>query len=385
MAHAIARRVSSPSIEILENRRHLSASPPTVAAPVIQQTVTIGIGGTSGVLFTGDNGLYDGITVRHATATIVFSGIGVSVNMTGHTYFRKSLVETIESIAITNALPNKASLQVTTSFGPGLVNLGSITGGNLSSIIAPTANLVGDINVTSVNNVILGNVAGPMLNLGSSVHNVRVYGVLTGSLTAGTIGTIKAGAITNTSIGTTAPFSAKQLDIGLIDGGTGIEESEINSVGNIGTVRAKFIDKSVITAGATLAATTPETFPASVLPEVSGNFYAAATIHNVQVVKTKGAGYFDDSVVAAQTIVSANLGQAGTDGGGGIAAHKFGSLVITAPVGSLDLAKLVLNAPSLSSSVHLAAVLANRNVTHTSGVLGADNVQFFGLSLNVLR
>jgi hypothetical protein len=385
MAHSLVRRVKSPSIEKLETRRHLSLTVPTVSAPVIQQTIVIGIGGTTGVSFTGDNGLYDGITVHHATATIVFSGEGVPVNMQGHSFFRKSIVETIESISITNALPNRASLQVTTSFGPGLINLGSITGGNLSSIIAPTANLVGNINVSSIGNVILGNVAGATMNLGASVGNVRVYGVLTSNLTAGTIGNIKAGAITNSSIGTTTPFSATKLDIGLIDGGTGIEQSEINSAGNIGTVRAKFIDKSVISAGATLASTTPGTFPESILPEVSGNFYAAAVIHNVQVVKTTGSGYFNDSVVAAQTIRSANLGQAGLDGGGGIAAQKFGSVVIVAPQGSLDLATLVLNAPTLATSVHLAAVLAAKGVTHTSGILGDDNVQFFGLSLNVLR
>ena len=149
MPHSIVRRRNPAFIEKLENRQLLSmAAPIAVGAPIVQQTVVIGIGGTSGVSFTGDNGLYDGITIRHATATITFSGEGVFVNMQGHSFFRKSLVETIESIAITNALPYRASLAVTTSYGPGLVNLGSISGGNLSSIIAPTANLVGDINVS---------------------------------------------------------------------------------------------------------------------------------------------------------------------------------------------------------------------------------------------
>ncbi len=378
--HALGGK--SASIEKLENRRFFSI----VGGQIVQETVVIGIGGTAGVSFTGDNnGIYDGITVRHATATITFSGEGIPVNMQGHTYFRKSLVETIQSIVITNALPNHASLQVTTSPGPGLVNLGSISGGNLSSIIAPTANLTGAINVSSIGNIILGNVAGPVLNLGSGVGNIRVYGGLTATLTAGTIGTIKAGSITNTAINATAPFSASKLDIGLIDAGAGLEQSQIISAGNIGTVRAKFIDKSVITAAATLASAGAGAEPAAVLPEVSSNFYQPAVIHNIRVVKTTGSGFFNDSVIAAQTIVSANLGQAGTGGGGGIAAHRFGSVVLVAPQGSLDLATLVLNYPQLYNSVRLGAVLSARGIAHTDGTLGIDNVQLFGLSLNVLR
>ncbi len=378
MRRSRARRGQSPCIDQLENRRLLS-----VSSVPHDEVVVIGSGGSNGVTFTASNGRYTGITAGAETATIVLSGLSIPGTVKGHTYFTKGIVETVVSITLTNAVPNRGLLGIRASFGTGSFDVGSITGGNLRGIIAPDVNLVGSVNIASIGTMIVNSVAGAAMNLGSSAGSIRINGAMTGSLTAAKINSLSAGQITNSTITATRAFSRSVLQIGTVRSAGTIEDSEIISSGNIGTIRAKSIDGSVVLAAANATPAATGQFPTAEALEFRSAFYQPAAIHTILILPGAGAGLFNNSVIAAETIGNAHLGQMGP-GGGAISAHNFASVVVTSPEGNLDLAGLHLGQAQLRSSSRLSAVLSSRGIAHEDGLLGPDNVLALTLNLNVL-
>jgi hypothetical protein len=377
---AISPSHNTPAIETLEDRRHLSIS---ALDSFSAETVVIGTGGVTGVTFTATSGRYEGISTRDATATLVFSGSAAPVTIHGHVYFPRYSVESVVSIVLTNAVPGRASLKDVGTPGTGLFAVGSISGGNLSSIYMPDVTLTTALDVAGVTAVTFGSVSGAAIDFGTSAQSVRVGGPLSGSITAGSIGSLSATAITQENITTTAAFSRSKLEIGSINAGTGLEDSEIISAGNIGTVRARFIDGSVITAAATPPTATAGEFPVAHVPEYVTAFTSEAAIHSVQVVRGGTGGYFNNSVVTAYTIGSAQLAQMGAQAGG-VAAHTMDAISFMAPAGSLDLTAVNLGYAQMKTFAKLEGILTAREVAFQVGLLGPENVLVLNLNLNVL-
>jgi hypothetical protein len=376
----ISRSTDTIAIENLENRRLLSVS---TSDPLSAETVVIGIGGATGVTFTATSGRYEGISTKGATATLVFSGSAAPVQIAGHVYFPRYAVESVVSIVLTNAVPGRASLKDVGTPGTGLFDVGSIDGGNLSSIYMPDVTLTTSLDVSTVKAVTFGSVTGAAINFGTGASAVKINGPLSGSLTAGTLGSLSATEITQESIATTAAFSRSKLEIGSINAGAGLEDSEIISAGNIGSVRARFIDGSVITAAATPPVAPVGQFPTADVPEYISAFTSEAVIHNIDVVRGGTGGYFNNSVVAAYTVGSAQLAQMGTDASG-VAAHTIDAIGFMAPAGSLDLTSLALGYAQMKTVTKLEATLNARNVAFQAGLLGPENILVLNLNLNVL-
>ena len=122
----------------------------------------------------------------------------------------------------------------------------------------------------------------------------------------------------------------------------------------------------------------------SLVPESSADFTQPGTIHSILITHQGDGGFFNNSVIAADSIGSAQLGQLGASGGG-VAAHHFGSVSFVSPTGGLDQFSLHLGSGALHTSAKLAATLSNKGIDYQIGLLGADNVLVFGLNLNVLR
>jgi hypothetical protein len=368
------------AVEVLERRRLLTVS---VSDPVSAETVVIGPGSATGVTFTASNGRYEGISTADATATLVFSGSAAPVQIRGHVYFPRYSVESVDSIVLTDAVPGRASLREIATPGTGTFDVGSISGGNLSSIYMPDVTLTESMDVASVTNMKLGAVSGAAINFGTRASSVKITGALSGSLTAGSLGSLSASEIMQEAISTTAPFSRSSLEIGSINAGAGLEQSEIISAGNIGSVRAGFIDGSVITAATNPPAATTGQFPVDHVPEYSSAFTSEAAIHSIQVVRGGTGGYFNNSVVAAYIIGSAQLAQMGATAGG-VAAHTIDAIGFMAPAGSLNLTNLNLGYAQMKTVTRLEATLTARSVAFQQGLLGPDNILVLNLNLNVI-
>jgi len=218
------------AIDHLENRRLLSG----VTTVLMQEPITIGAPGLKTITFVATSGRRTTFSIAYATAAISFPGPAALSVYKGHAFFPTGAVETISSIVIANAIPGKAALKEAGSYGPArLFDVSSFVGGDLGSINAPDVNLTGSITLGSVGHLTLGSVTAASLSLGSSASVVKIAATLNGTVTAGSIGSLSAASISHASITTTDPFSKSKVEIGTIDGGSGILDSNIISAGNI--------------------------------------------------------------------------------------------------------------------------------------------------------
>jgi hypothetical protein len=377
------------SIDTLENRTLFSGGEPGVLAPafpeIIGEPIVIGTHSLIDITFTADNGRKTTISVKGAQAAITFSGTSVPLLANRHGYFPHGAVEVVQSILLTDAVPGKASLSEVCAYSPTPTpfNVGSITGGDLGSIKFPDVNLTGSLGVTSVGRVTLDDVSGAAITVSKSLSAMTVTGNMTGSLTAGSIGSLNAAELLQENVTTTAAFSRSALQIGSVTAKTGIQQSNIISAGNIGSVTAGYIQNSVITAAAHLTANTAGTFPSELVPESSSAFTSAASIRSIKVLPSITTDFFSNSVIAAKTIQNANIGM--ITGGGGLAAHAFGGVSAVGPTGELDSITLHLGPKDLRTSTTLRAALTRLGVPYTEGAGLQDNTMFYDFDLNVLR
>jgi len=371
--------VGRVAIDQLENRTLLS----NTTTELVQEPITIGVPSLKDITFVATNGRKTNISVSGATASIAFPGPAALTLYKGHAFFPAGAVETVGSIVIANAIPGKASLKVVCAYGSGSFDIGSITGGNLGSIVAPDVNLTGSMTLMSVNKLTLASVSGATMNLGSSVGNAKLTGVFTGSLTAGNIGSLKAFELVQANITTTDLFSRSKLQIGLIDGGAGIEQSNIISAGNIGTIKSAFIENSVITAAAHPPATPAGQYPSAGVPEIVTTFSQLALIKASRNQSSKTTtGFFGSSVIAADSITSLQLGE--LSGGGGVASEVIGSFNGIAPSGQLNRVTIQLNHGQLRTPAKLRSALAGLGVQYASAAGFPENTVFYNFNLNIL-
>jgi hypothetical protein len=381
MQFSSKRAVACLAIESLESRRLLTGT----TTQLLSEPITIGTPSLKDITFVASSGRETTITVHSATAAIDFTSAPTAALTLykGHAFFPAGAVETVGSIAIANAMPGKSTLSVVCAYGPGLFNVGSITGGDLGSVKAPDVNLTGSMTVTSVKSLVLGEVSGAVMSLGSSAGSVSIRGVLTGSLTAGSIGSLTTYEMVQAKVTTTDPFSRSQLQIGLIDGGEGIEQSTITSAGNIGKVKSQFIENSVISAAATLTHAATGHYPSAFAPQSNTAFTSDAFIGAVVIPSATAKGFFGNSVITAEVIRSVQLGQ--LNGGQGIAAERISSFSATGPSGQLDQFHFHLGAAQLSTVDRIQAALTRLNIHFTPSTSAPDDTVFYNFELNLLR
>jgi hypothetical protein len=389
MQQGCSRGARIISIDTLENRLLFSTGEPGVLAPaypeIIGEPIVIGTHNLIDITFTADNGRKTTISVKGAQAAITFSGISVPLLANRHGYFPNGSEESVESIQLTDAVPGKASLSEVCAYSltPTPFNVGAITGGDLGAIKFPDVNLTGSLALNSVGRVTLDDVSGAAITVSKSLSAINVTGNMTGSLTAGTLGSVNAAELLQENIQTTAAFNKTALEIASVTAKTGIQQSNIISEGNIGSVTAGYIQNSVITAAAVLTANTAGAYPSEVVPQYSSAFSAPASIRSIKVLPSITTDFFSNSVIAAKTIGNANIGM--ITGGGGLAAHAFASVSAVGPTGELDSVTLHLNAKQLHTSTTLRSALTKLGVPYTQGAGLQDNTSFYDFDLNVLR
>jgi hypothetical protein len=364
----------------LENRRLLSGT----TTRLVDEPITIGVPGFKDITFVATNGRKTAITVSAATASIMFPGPAALTFYQGHAFFPAGQVETISSIVIANAVPGKASLKEIGAYGTGSFDVGSIVGGNLGSIVAPDVNLTGSLTVGSIKKLTLASVSGATVSLGSSVSAVKLSGAFSGSLTAGHVGSFKAASLSHANITTTDAYSHGKLEIGSIDGGSGILDSNIISAGNIGSVKAGYLQGSVILAATNGTSTGAGQFPSVLVPQSTLAIVAPAMIKSVTLSSKliTSPAYFMDSIIGADTIGSLQLGQ--LNGGGGVAGQKIGSFSATGPSGALNRFAFHLGEKQLHSAAKVQATLTNLDIPFTTVSGLPDDTLFYAFKLNIL-
>jgi hypothetical protein len=374
------RPTAQLAIEALENRTLLTGT----TTELLSEPITIGTHSLKDITFVATSGRETTISVVNATAAINFTSAPTAALTLykGHAFFPAGAVETVGSIAISNAMPGKAGLTVVCAYGPGLFNVGSITGGDLGSINAKDVNLTGSMTVTSIRKLVLGEVSGATMSLGSAAGAINIRGVLTGSLSVGSIASLTTYEMVQAKVTTTAAFSRSQLQIGLIDAGQGMEQSTITSAGNIGTIKSQFIENSVISAAATITHAATGHYPSAFVPTAGSPFVDDAFIASVKIPAASRGGFFGDSVITAEIIRSVQLGQ--LNGGQGIAADRISSFSATGPSGELDQFPFHLGPAQLSTVAKIQAALARLNIHVTTNASAPDDTVFYNFELNLL-
>ena len=360
------------SIDHLENRRLLS----NTTTELVQEPITIGVPGLKDITFVATSGRKTTISVAHATAAITFPGPAALTLYQGHAFFPAGAVETISSIVVANAIPGKAVLKEVGAFGTGDFDIPSIVGGDLGQLNMPDVIVTSSLTLNSVARATLGGVSAATVNFGTNASVVKIGGPLSGTLVVGSLGFLSASSISSANITTTAPYSHSKLEIGEIDGGTGILNSDIISSGNIGTVKAGYISGSLITA----ATDASSLFPA--VPNSSLSIIAPAEIKSVRI--SSGAtdpAYFSNSVISADKVISAQLGQIT---GGGIAAEAIGGISAMGPSGVLDRFPFHLGPRQLSTAARVQTALTNLGIPFSAVPGSPEDTVFYSFSLNLL-
>ena len=318
----------------------------TVAPPQSTLNLTVGKGALSFLKFT---------TAAGAHVTIKTSGLGtVTVDLGGQNLASspsgKGAIATGTDIAIlemtTNAMTSASSILISAAGGNKTVNIGAInSASSLNSIVAPTASLIGNLTVAGgIKRVMLGSAAAATMTVGGSLSSFHATTItnaslaVTGSIASLVAGTwtsdqaISAASINSIKIGGNAQFNltagtlhsmqihgnltdstvmlsgAGALDLASLSAAT-IQNSQIDTTGNIGTISALALDDSQICAGTGADGAVP-------FPPVSTAFPANASIKNINLRMSKG-GFADvGSAIAASQIQNLSLGNIQFNNGG---------------------------------------------------------------------
>jgi cyclophilin family peptidyl-prolyl cis-trans isomerase len=162
------------------------------------------------------------------------------------------------------------------------------------------------------------------VNVLGAVGNMTILGDLAGTISAGSIRSVRAASVSGATILLTQGFAPTGLSLGKLTAAGAINNTNIRSNGNIGTIAALSLSNSTIYAGVN----PPD---GGALPDSEDDFASAATIRGVSI-RNRAAPSFLASNVAASVLGRMNLGVVQTTNGGvpfGVAAQTLTSLSAT--------------------------------------------------------
>jgi hypothetical protein len=202
-----------------------------------------------------------------------------------------------------------------------------------------------------------GNLSAGLKVSSGPVTAIRVGGNESGNVIATTIGTFTVGGDLTDTIAATSPFATGVNNLSLLRVGGAINNTIINSTGNIGTLIANRLVGSQVYANIN-----PPVITANALPTQASDAGAG----HINLVRL-GAGSnanpsFSNSKIAANTIGSEILGVVQNDNAGvseGTAAVKFGSVHATLAAGGT----LNLGRAQLKDAATLSAFLDKAKIT----------------------
>jgi cyclophilin family peptidyl-prolyl cis-trans isomerase len=176
-----------------------------------------------------------------------------------------------------------------------------------------------------------------------------------GDLSVPSIGELKAGSMTDADLTLTGAFAAGRKDLGRLKIAGEIDNSVVESTGNIGAVSARGIDVSALYAGVTSLESGGN------LPNVSTDFSSHASIASVQTRGVQKSLGFSASDIAAWTLGNLQLGKTTVNNDGssfGVAADSIAGL------SAFDVSKKqTFSFGHLSSATALAKLIAARKLT----------------------
>jgi cyclophilin family peptidyl-prolyl cis-trans isomerase len=232
--------------------------------------------------------------------------------------------------ADTVSTPMLASLQSNGDFGGSLTLTGAQSGNTIN-----TAKVKGAVSGTwavagFAGNVSAGSTAASWVaNFGGSLRTLAVAGDLSGTVTANSINTVKAGSVTGANLTLTQPAAAGAVALRSLNSKGAMANTNLRATASdIGTVAALSITNSTIFAGFN-----PENAALpTALTDITGN----TTIRGV-TVRNRSAASFVNSDVAAHNIGKLNLGVVQTANAGvpfGAAADSITSVVANDAAGA---------------------------------------------------
>lgn len=312
------------------------------------------VGGLSGAMrsFSGRNAVLRGTAdfpglgrldlLRTEAATINIGGGGSSVRIGTATDTDLTAAVDVRQLRVgswggTDADPDVitapaiGTLQVTGDFtgnlnlnGPaGSRSLNSARVGGAAGAGTWTVNgAAGSVSVGSTAPQWAATFAGP-------VNSLKVTGDLAGSLTAGSVRSIRAASVSGAQVALTQAATPGSPNLGSLNVRGAVANSRLRSNGNIGTVTVGSIANSSIFAGVV------EPAGAVVLPDGADDFVPGVSIRAV-TVRNRAAPSFVASYIAAASLGRLNLGVANTNNGGvpfGVAALDIASFSATDQAG----------------------------------------------------
>lgn len=317
----------------------------TVAAPQSTLSLTIGKGALSFLKFTTPSGAHVTIkTTGPGTLTVNLGAQNLASSPSG-----KGAIANGTNIAIlemtTNAMTSASSILITATGGNKTISIGAFnSASSLNSIVAPSASLIGTFTVAGgIKTVTLGSAIAATMTVGGNLSNFHAATISNASLAVtGTIGTliannwtsdqvISAASINSIKIAGNAQFNLTagtlrsmqvrgnlhdstltlsapgNLDLINLSAAT-IQNSQIDTVGNIGTISALALDDSQIYAGTGASGKVP-------FPPVSTAFPATASIKSINLRTSKGFADIGSDIAASQ-ILNLSLGNIQFNNGG---------------------------------------------------------------------
>jgi cyclophilin family peptidyl-prolyl cis-trans isomerase len=198
----------------------------------------------------------------------------------------------------------------------------------------------------AVGSVSVGSTGAAWSGAFGQVNSFKVTGDLSGTLTAGSVRSVRAGSVTSAVIALTQGPGTGLTNLGSLNSAGAISGTSIRSAGNIGSITAASMTGSSIFAGVEEPAGLPVA-----LPDAATDFVPGVSIRALNV-RNRTAASFSGSYVAAASLGRMNLGVVNTANGGvpfGLAALDLASLTavdgagapirarrLTDPAGSID-------------------------------------------------
>jgi hypothetical protein len=194
------------------------------------------------------------------------------------------------------------------------------------------------------------------ISTAGGLGSVSVLSVSSSQITGNTIGTVVVSGVTNgATFQANANFSSGKTDMGRLVFGGAVQGTLIDSIGNLGSVRAPSLTGVQIYAGVESSLSESAALPTDV-----SQFSATAHINSVVLGKTGTA--FSNSLISADVIGSLHLGNVDSSNNGiteGVAAHKISVVDATlVPGGVLD-----AGPSQLKSAAVLSAYETKKKVT----------------------
>jgi hypothetical protein len=290
----------------------------SVEEPFSPNTARLGDGQNKSVTFTDADGTVTTIGLAGGgTATVRFEGATDQTTQNGRVVVTGTGVRLL-SITATGTGP-LSRLSVKTAGGNGATDLPAATvEGTLASFGGKGLNATGTFD------------------FGARVRAAAFRDITGATVSAPSIGKLAvAGAITNSTLALSDPFSAALQSLGKLAVRGAITDSRIDSGGTIGSIKAARVVNSGVYAGIVSA----DRFPADATA-----FANDASILRLSLKSAAGTSAFDNSVVAGRHLGKIALGVVDTDNGGtpfGLLADTIASVAATGPTGQkLKLSKL---------------------------------------------